>query len=207
MKTFRQSTALMTFIMLPLMATSVWGQDKIEIEDESLPIYSFVRISNAVPTNGSDDVIALGLGIGVSQIDKQANRAGSNVGLRLIWIPDAPANPLQENGPDLGSAWGPVVDWQLMFSPRRRISVYTNLAVGFIYGKPAKNDEQKNRYYTSHGEEEGKNQVVPILEGGIGMRVLSRKLNGSGTRVYVAPELGYVPGIDAPYGALNFGIL
>tara|TARA_B100001093_G_C26720988_1_gene967817 strand:- start:849 stop:1055 length:207 start_codon:yes stop_codon:yes gene_type:complete len=53
----------------------------------------------------------------------------------------------------------------------------------------------------------GKNQVVPILEAGIGMRVLSRKLSGSGTRVYVAPELGYVPGIDAPYGALNFGIL
>ena len=199
--------ALAALILMSISTTTAWGQDAYEIEDESLPIYSFFRMSNAVPTNGSEDIVALGVGIGVSHVDRDKTKAGNNVGLRLIWIPDAPSNPLQENGPDVGSAWGPVVDWQLMFSPRRRISIYTHLALGFVYGKPTTGDDEDYRYRYVNEEDKTKNQVVPILEGGIGLRVLSTKLSASGIRSFVAPELGFLPGIDAPYGAINIGLL
>jgi len=160
-----------------------------------------------VPTNGTEDIVAMGIGVGVSHLPKKGQGAGNNIGLRLIWIPDAPANPLKEGSPDVGSAWGPGLDWQLMFSPRRRISVYTSLAFGFVYGKPDQNKMNTCCDGVQVDIDPDKNQVVPIFEGGVGLRILSPKMGNSKMRFFVSPELGYVPGIDAPYGALNFGLM
>ena len=49
--------------------------------------------------------------------------------------------------------------------------------------------------------------ILPIIEGGVGIRLLSRKLGGSKTRAFIAPEIGVVPGAKAPYTAVSVGLL
>jgi hypothetical protein len=190
------------------LASPSFAQDELQIVDESLPLYGFLKMSNAVPTDSTQDVVAMSVGIGITHLPKEATGIGSNIALRLIWIPDAPANPLDKNALEIGSAWGPIFDWQVMMSPRRRVSVFTNVSFGFIYGKP----EGEPTVETIGGSrvsdaERNKNQVLPILEGGLGLRVLSSKLGSSQLRLFVAPELGFVPGINAPYGAISIGLL
>lgn len=50
------------------------------------------------------------------------------------------------------------------------------------------------------------NVVLPIVEGGVGIRVLSRKFD-SGSRVFLTTEIGFIPGDTAPYTAISFGVL
>ena len=204
---FRFMTATVLFAHLLLTVSPGFAQDQLEIVDESLPLYGFVKMSNAIPTDSTEDIVAMSVGIGITHLPKAEDGVGSNIALRLVWIPDAPANPLVNDAPEIGSAWGPIFDWQVMMSPRRRVSVFTNVSFGFIYGQPQENTDDKaggTRFSDSEG---GTNQVVPILEGGLGLRVLSSKLGSSKLRLFVSPELGYVPGIDAPYGAITIGLL
>ena len=49
------------------------------------------------------------------------------------------------------------------------------------------------------------NVILPILEGGFGIR-LSRMTN-DGSLVFVSPELGFVPGAVAPYTAVSIGVI
>jgi hypothetical protein len=171
------------------------------IAEDDLPIYSFGRVSMAVPTTADDHVGTVGAGFGMQFNPPDGQSAGNNVGLRVIWVPDGPRNPLDSDAIDVGSAWGAVIDWQHVFSPARRMSFYTNVGFGFMYGDPT--DVER----AAHPDQNLTNVVVPILEGGLGLRVLSRKLSSDGPRVFFAPELGFVPGLNAPYAALNFGLM
>jgi len=202
---FISATVLFTHLLLTVSPSL--AQDQLEVVDESLPLYGFIKTSNAIPTDSTEDVVAMSVGIGITHLPKAADGVGSNIALRLAWIPDAPANPLVDDAPEVGSAWGPIFDWQVMMSPRRRVSVFTNVSFGFIYGKPQNNTDDQSGANRVTGPIDDKNQVVPVLEGGLGLRVLSSKLGSSKVRLFVSPELGYVPGIDAPYGAITIGLL
>jgi hypothetical protein len=188
-----------------LCATTVAAQAQpvtdFTIADEDLPMYSFGRVSMAVPTTADDHVATIGAGFGMQFSPTKQSGAGNNVGLRLIWVPDGPRNPLDSEAIDIGSSWGTVVDWQHVFSPARRMSFYTNVGFGFMYGEPT--EAERGNY----PDKNLTNVVIPILEGGLGLRVLTRALSEGGARVFFAPEIGFVPGINAPYAALNFGLL
>lgn len=193
------------FTVLTLCAATTVASAKpvndFVIVDEDLPIYSFGRVSMAVPTTADDHVGTLGAGFGMQFLPQDRDGTSNNIGLRFIWVPDGPRNPLDSDAVDIGSSWGTVVDWQHIFSPARRMSFYTNVGFGFMYGEPtdAERAAREGQNLT--------NVVVPILEGGLGLRVLSRALGKSGSRAFFAPELGFVPGINAPYAALNFGLM
>jgi len=171
------------------------------IADEDLPIYTFGRVSMAVPTTADDHVGTIGAGFGMQFNPLDGQSSGNNVGMRVIWVPDGPRNPLDSDAVDIGSSWGTVIDWQHVFSPGRRMSFYTNVGFGFMYGEPTDVERM------ARPDQKLTNVVVPILEGGLGLRVLTRKLGAGGPRAFIAPELGFVPGINAPYAALNFGLM
>ena len=89
-------------------------------------------------------------------------------------------------------------------SPRQRISFYTNVSVGFIYGTPSKT---KNVGFEKTYGQKPQNLVLPIIEGGMGLRVLSKRLNRNNMRAFLSTEVGLVPGAMAPYAAISFGFL
>ena len=153
---------------------------------ETPPIYFGTRIAAAVPANANGDVQTYGIAMGA-----QVNEYNS-LGLRVIYMDDPPDNPLATSTPEIPYAWGPVVDWQHHFQPQSSMSFYTNVSLGYVYGVPA-------------GVEDADNVILPILEGGFGIR-LSR-LNRDGSMTYLSPEIGFVPGAVAPYAALSVGII
>ena len=150
----------------------------------SVPIYVQAWGSLAVPAQTNGDVTSGGLSIGILTSDKQA------FGMRFIYMDDPPANPLGQNIA-LPFAWGPVVDWTYMASPEQRASIFTTLSAGYVYGVPE--------------DTTASNVILPILEGGVGLR-FSRRTD-DGKILYVAPEIGFVPGAVAPMSALNLGII
>ena len=151
----------------------------------SAPIYVQGRSSIAVPARSNGDIVVAGAGMGVVIDDTQ------QVGMRFIYMHRPPANPLAHDTPAVPWAWGPVLDWQVTFQPDSRASIYLAASLGFVYGVP--------------DDTTADNVILPILEGGLGLR-LSHKLRG-GEKLFVAPELGFVPGAIAPYAALNFGVV
>ena len=56
-------------------------------------------------------------------------------------------------------------------------------------------------------QEKARNVILPIVEGGLGIRLLSRPVSGGTLRAFCAPEIGVVPGAEAPYAALSVGLL
>ena len=160
--------------------------------DESLPMYLSSRVAMVVPVKSTQDTLAIGAGAGLVADD------GSLFGLRLIWIPKPPPSSLSDSAPQINSAWGPVVEWQNLAIAKGRLSFYTNVAAGFVYGSPESGSS------TSPDEPPEKNAVLPILEVGAGLRVVSRKIGHF--RTFIAPELGYVLTGQAPYAAINVGI-
>ncbi len=162
---------------------SRWGLDKATHEEDA-PLYMNTRGSLAVPANGSGDVVAGGVGLGVMLKTHQ------QIGLRFIYMHDPPENPLARNTPSVPWAWGPVLDWQYTFKPDTRASMFVASSLGYVYGTP----------------EDGSNNVIlPILEGGVGLRL--SKETQDGRRIYAAPQLGFVPGAVAPFTALDIGII
>ena len=151
----------------------------------STPIYLQGRSSVAVPARSNGDIIVAGAGMGVVVDETQ------QVGMRFIYMHRPPANPLAEDTPAVPWAWGPVLDWQVTFQPESRAGLYVAASLGFVYGVPS--------------DTSADNVILPILEGGVGLR-LSHKLR-TGTKLYMAPELGFVPGALAPYAALNVGMV
>jgi hypothetical protein len=154
-------------------------------ELETPPIYVAVRGAVAVPANAQGDVKTGGVAIGAKLSEY------NSLGLRVIYMDDPPDNPLTTTTPELGEAMGPVIDWQHHFQPESSISFYTNVSLGYVYGVPDKGDDN--------------NVILPILEGGFGIR-LSR-MTKDGSLVYMSPELGFVPGAVAPYSALSIGLI
>ena len=157
-------------------------------ELETPPIYFAARGAAAVPANANGDVLTAGVAMG-AQLSEY-----NSLGLRVIYMDDPPDNPLTTATPNIPWAWGPVVDWQHHFQPESSISFYTNVSFGYVYGVP---DESENL--------DTDNVILPILEGGFGIR-LSRMTN-DGSLVFVSPELGFVPGAVAPYTAVSIGVI
>ncbi len=151
----------------------------------SSPIYIQGRSSLAVPANGNGDIVAAGGGMGILVSDTQ------QVGLRFIYMHQPPSNPLSLDTPDVPWAWGPVLDWQATLQPDNRASLYFAASLGYVYGVPT--------------DPTADNVILPILEGGIGLRLT--KQTRAGNKVFVSPELGFVPGAVAPYTALSFGVV
>ena len=171
-----------------------------------LPIYVISRASLAVPVDADHDVLALGAGFGIvkNPDPKDPTAWGHSIGMRFIWVPTPPKNPLSQRQASVDWAWGPVVDWLAIVSPRKRISFYTSLSLGFIYGTPS---PTKNIDFEEKTGHKPKNLVLPIFEAGMGLRVLSRKLTRNQMRAFLSTEVGIVPGAMAPYAALSIGLL
>jgi hypothetical protein len=154
-------------------------------DDNSSPLYIGGRGSIAVPANGNGDVMAAGAGMGILFSDSQ------QFGLRFIYMHQPPSNPLATDTPAVPWAWGPVLDWQWTVRPESRASIFLASSLGYVYGTPKDGVSD--------------NVILPILEGGVGLR-LSKKLQ-DGTRLYIAPQLGFVPGAVAPFSALDIGMI
>ena len=154
-------------------------------ELETPPIYFAMRGAVAVPNSAHGAVSTGGLAMGV-ELDSM-----NSLGLRVIYMDDPPDNPLASYTPEVPWAWGPVLDWQHNFLPDSGFSFYSNVSFGYVYGVP--NDKTAD------------NVILPILEGGLGIR-LSRRTEKGGL-LYVSPELGFVPGAVAPYTAISIGMV
>jgi len=209
--------SILTFVVVSLLSSLtvvVHAEPKrtanTSSNDEELPIYVSTRGSIAIPSDGLGEVVSLGGGFGVVMDSDKPNAAQHHLGLRLIWIPNPPKNPLgDEVIGEVGNAWGPVLDWKVLFSPKRRISLFTSASLGFVYGVPKLDDEMVSRTAPSGYTEEKtrSNVVLPILEGGVGVQVTTKEIGDSKMRLFISPELGFVPGVVAPYAAITIGLL
>mgnify|MGYP001186635244 CR=1 FL=1 len=192
-----------------LSSGQAWSQASTTARDtavEEMPLYVMGRSSVAIPSEGIGEVVTLGAGFGVVFEPDKNGSGGSehHLGMRLIWVPNPPKNPLgDEQDLDVKNAWGPVLDWKILFSPERRISLFTSASLGFVYGVP---EVEELTPSASGYRDEPTNVVLPILEGGVGVQLSTKELGSSGMHLYVAPELGFVPGILAPYAALTVGL-
>ena len=83
-----------------------------------------------------------------------------------------------------------MLDWQYTFTPETRASIFVASSLGYVYGTP---------------ENGANNLILPILEGGVGLRLSKETRDGS--RIFAAPQLGFVPGAVAPFTALDIGII
>ena len=173
-------------VLLSSLATATADSLTQPTELETPPIYISARGAVAVPANANGDVKTGGLALGV-ELDSM-----NTMGLRVIYMDDPPDNPLANSTPSIPWAWGPVIDWQHHFQPNSAVGFYTNVSLGYVYGVP---DDQPD----------ADNVILPILEGGLGIRL--SKLSQNGSRMFFCPELGFVPGLNAPYAALNFGLM
>ena len=180
------STLLLTAALFTASAAEVDGAHTDDDESwSSIPIYLQARGGLAVPARSNGDVVSAGLSVGILTSDTQA------FGMRFIYMHSPPENPLANKTPPLPYAWGPVVDWTYTAQPDKRASIFTTVSAGYVYGVPE--------------DEKFDNVILPILEGGIGLR-FSRRME-DGRVLYVAPELGLVPGAVAPMSALNVGMI
>jgi len=153
--------------------------------DWSVPLYVQARGALAVPSNAHGDVATAGFGVGIVVDQTQS------IGLRVIYMDDPPDNPFATETPPLPRAWGPVVDWTWVPQANRRASLFTTVSLGYVYGTPE--------------DENHDNVILPIVEGGLGLR-FSKRLD-DGRLLYVAPEIGFVPGAVAPLSALTLGMV
>lgn len=155
------------------------------------PFYLMSRGALAVPFNGSGDIPAASIGLGLDIGD------GQSIGLRAVYMNDVPPGTRAgENPPDW--AWGPMVDFNMRMQPQSTRSAFLHLSAGFVYG-------------TQDGEE---NVVVPLGELGLGLQ-FDRKIDERRT-LFLAPELGVIPSflnangdlinVEAPYAALSIGL-
>jgi hypothetical protein len=219
-KVYKLTISLLTVLSLMMMMPSSWAETQSKtssaneptdyIDDTlALPIYIIARASLAVPVDADHDILAIGSGFGVVKNPdytnlREAKGWGHNIGMRFIWVPEPPSNPLSEYEANVDWAWGPVVDWMSIASPRQRVSFYTSVSLGFIYGTPSKTNNEG--FEETYGVKP-KNVVLPIIEGGVGLRVLSKRLNSNNMRAFICTEVGFVPGAIAPYAALSVGLL
>jgi hypothetical protein len=170
-------------------------------QSEELPLYVNTRFTVVIPEKATTDAVALGLGFGL------ADQAGHFLGLRLIWIPEPPQDFLDSSN-SLQSAWGPVIEWNTLFSENGRLSFFSNIAGGFVYGL------RKEKASTLLIEQQNPNQdqdlnkehnlILPVLELGFGLRISSKKVGES--RFFIAPELGYIFTGRSPYASVSIGI-
>jgi hypothetical protein len=79
----------------------------------------------------------------------------------------------------------------VVLKPESDFSFFSRVGAGYVYGVP---------------EAKGANNVImPIFETGVGAR-LSRTAR-SGSRYYISPEVGLIPGANMPYTGISIGTL
>ena len=66
---------------------------------ERVPIYFLTRGSVAVPARGRGQVFNSGVGLGMALGEHDAHL----LGMRVIWIPDPPRNPLTGDDPEVNN--------------------------------------------------------------------------------------------------------
>ena len=164
------------------------------LEEDPLPLYLSYRATLVIPQNATSDALAMGLGFGL------ADETGNFFGLRAIWVPNPPRDFLSSRFNQIKSAWGPVLEWHNLFSVNGRLSFYSNVAGGFIYGTPQESQTDESANMT----ELEKNRLLPIIELGFGLRLTSRRVGEY--RVFIAPELGYIFTGQSPYASINIGV-
>ena len=154
---------------------------------EELPLYFSARSSVATPFGGHGQIPCGGISLGM-QLDESGKTL---VGMRAIYILNPPPNPLSKETPDVPWGWGPVIDFEYHLRGTSSMGFFFKGTAGYIYGIPE--DETEN------------NLVLPIIEGGAGLRIM-RSLSDT-TKFYVSPDLGIVPGLWAPFAGLTIGIM
>ena len=186
------------------------------LEEEELPLYIQTRFSVVVPQEATNDAFAMGCGFGI------AESGGDLYGLRIIWVPQTPQNFLSSPNSPIRSAWGPVLEWNALFSMNKRLSFFSNLAGGFVYGIPQTQASSKSMdsdgsssmdgmtstsmdgSFMEHDQSKEKNRILPILELGLGLRISGKKTGKY--RFFIAPEIGYLFTGDAPYASISLGV-
>ena len=191
------------FMLLAFSATANAAPGEEPTELESPPVYIAARGGIAVPANTNGDVKTAGVAFGVMMDEL------NSLGLRAIYMQDPPSNPLSDVQTELPTAWGPVVDWQHHFQPESTFSFFTNVSLGFVYGVPCTDTAtigcDDPDLVVDEDSDEAANVILPILEGGVGVRLSRSTANGG--QVYISPEMGFVPGAVAPYAAISLGVL
>jgi hypothetical protein len=171
--------------LLSLSFLAIAGQEARA--EEELPIYFAARSSVATPFGGHGQIPCGGISFGMP-LDSSGKLLA---GMRAIYILNPPPNPLSKETPDVPWGWGPVVD--IEYHPKGTTSkgFFFKGTAGYIYGIPENTEEN--------------NLVLPIIEGGVGIRIV-KNLSDT-TKVFFSPDMGMVPGLWAPYAGLTIGIL
>ena len=172
-------------------------QDSVKVSED--PMYFLGRYSLVVPENGTEMVNTSSIGFGVFTENRR-----HAYGIRFSWIPNPPANPLASEDEEyirMNHAFGPLFDWRFFINPNSRMTFYTVTSAGFAFGSP--NEESKEMAKKDASLAEATNQVIPILELGVGV-VFSKKL-GAENEFFLNPEFGLVPGLSAPYMSISAG--
>jgi hypothetical protein len=163
------------------------------------PMYFLGRFSLIVPENSTRMITTSSVGFGIfSENQRHA------FGIRFSSIPNPPENPLAEEEDAyirMDHAFGPLFDWRFFLNPNSRMTFYTVASAGFVFGSPNK----ESREFADQNDrlEEPTNQVLPVLEFGLGV-IFSKKL-GARNELFLNPEFGVVPGLSAPYMSLSAG--
>ena len=141
-------------------------------------MYVHGRASVAVPAGARGIATPMGVAMGTEF------EHGTTLGLRLLGMNEPPSNFYADPATP---AAGTMVDWAYHKQITPSVDMYPTASIGFAVAQ----------------DDNGYNIVLPLAETGIGMRM---QTNPSGENsFYVAPELGVVPLIAAPYAALNIG--
>ena len=163
-------------------------------------MYFLGRFSLVVPENSTQMVTTSSVGFGIYTEDRR-----HAYGIRFSWMPNPPENPLAEDADRyirMDHAFGPLFDWRFFINPDSRMTFYTAVSAGFVFGSPNKQSQdfaEQNAYL-----DEPTNQVLPVVEFGLGV-VFSKKF-GRKNELFLNPEFGIVPGITAPYMSISAGI-
>lgn len=144
-------------------------------------VYGTGRASVAVPVNYRGVAQSHSAEVGAMFHD------GNQFGIRLAYVP-YPPNVYGEDTPN--HAGGPVLVWAYHVRIAPRVDLTPTVGVGALFGpSPAT----------------GENQVLPYLQGGVGLR--TKVPTAGGGAIAFGPEVGIVPTLLAPYIAANLTVI
>jgi hypothetical protein len=190
-------TVLSTMLALQLFSNASHARPGAEGKTEKRDsLYFLGKFSVTIPSESTDTITSSSVGIG-----SFSDSGKSAYGLRLIWAPNPPSNPLSSgDAVKVDSAWGPVFDYRYLINPQSGMVFYAATSLGFVYGVPSDESILKSE---AEGREKPSNQILPILEFGIGLMITKKLDNNS--ELFISPEFGIIPGIGAPYASLSVG--
>ncbi|MCP4806251.1 MAG: hypothetical protein GY913_05640 [Proteobacteria bacterium] len=165
--------------MTALLALFSLNANAADLEvDSGNRMYAHGRASVAVPAGARGIATPIGVAVGTEF------EHGTTLGLRILGMNEPPKSFI---GDPATPAAGTMIDWAYHKQITANMDMYPTASIGFAV---AQNDN-------------GYNIVLPLAETGIGMRMQTKP--GEAGSFYVAPELGVIPFIGAPYAALNVG--